>query len=156
MRMKPMKNLLTTLTFLALFFPMAAFCTVDVRCFQDQYGDLYKFSGGKLGGKAYMVKVHTGCATPQVGVAAFSKLADGSYLLSGYVGGDITGVCAPFQFDAAIDANVSVGTGSYDNFPRNDTPDGSINLTPISCTLVSAPVSAGKTMIGNSPGKPTE
>lgn len=153
-----MKKLLPILMFLSLFLPLAAYCAVDQRCYQDQYGDLYKFTGGKLGSKAYIVKAETSCSVAVTGVATFSKLADGSYLLSGYVSGDISGACTPFQIDASFDPLVTVGTGMYDNFPRNNAPDGPLNLTPVNCTLIAAPVSGGSnmTLTGNSPGKPTE
>ena len=38
---------------------IAAAGTVDVRCYSDQFGDLYLFSGGKLDKKAYAVKADT-------------------------------------------------------------------------------------------------
>lgn len=153
-----MKRILPILTLLSLFLPLAAYCAVDQRCFQDQYGDLYKFTGGKLGLKAYIVKVDNGCNAAVAGVATFSKLSDGTYLMSGFVGGDITGACVPFEIDASFNSDVTVGTGVYDNFPRGNTTDGPLNLTPISCALVAAPVSGGsnQTPTGNLPGKPTE
>lgn len=155
-----MKKILSILTFFSLFFPLAAFCTVDVRCYQDQYGDQYKFSGGKLGSKPYMVQAKTiACGADVAGLATFSQLANGTYLMSAIIGATPAGVCTPFEMDATFDSNATTGTGGYDSLPKNDLVDGAISLTPVNCSLiVFGPVSQQKIVapIYNVPGKPTK
>jgi hypothetical protein len=130
-------NKLLLLAFLSLFFPLIAMgAIIEQRCFQDQFGDLYLFSGGKLDKKAYTVRADTvACGGEVAGIVTFAKLADGSYYMWGFISGNYS-TCVPFEMAASFNSAVTSGSGNYDTFPRNGTPDGSLTFSPISCALV--------------------
>jgi hypothetical protein len=154
-----MKKVLAILTFFALFFPLIAVCgIIEQRCFSDQFGDLYLFSGGKLDKKAYAIKADTvACGGEVAGLATFAKLADGSYFMWGFISGNYS-TCVPFEMAASFNSLLTSGSGNFDTFPRNGTPDGALTFTPISCALVPMPNKPVKRDIpaGQFPGKPTE
>lgn len=156
-----MKKIISILAFASLFLPLVALCgTVEQRCFSDNFGDLYLFSGGKLDKKAYMVRAKTvACgATEVAGLATFSKLSDGSYFLWVMVGGNVAITCVPYEVAATFNSALTSGTGNFDTFPRNGTPDGALTFSPISCALVplSDPSDKADIPAGPLPGKPTE
>lgn len=129
-----MKKLVMLLTF--SLFPLLAMAAVDIRCFQDQFGDQYLFSGGKLEKKAYAVKAFTvACGGEVAGYATFAKLADNSYFMWGFISGNYA-TCVPFEMAASFNSVLTAGNGNFDTFPRNGTPDGNLTFTPISCALV--------------------
>ena len=153
-----MKKLLAILTFLSLFPLMATAAIIEQRCFTDQFGDLYLFSGGKLDKKAYTVRANTvACGGEVAGLVTFAKLADGSYFMWGFISGNYS-TCVPFEMAASFNATVTSGTGNFDTFPRNGTPDGALTFTPISCALVPIADGAVKGDIpaGPLPGKAGE
>lgn len=155
-----MKKLFAFLMFLSLFLPVAAKAgTPEQRCFSDNFGDLYMFSGGALDKKAYMIRAHIAtCATATAGVGTFAKLLDGTYFFSGIIGSNVAQTCVPFQIAAVFNSTMTSGTGNYDNFPQNSTPDGALTFTPISCASVpfTGPEFQQLVFAGNAPGKPTE
>jgi hypothetical protein len=130
---------------------------VDVRCYSDNFGDLYLFSGGKLDKKAYAVKVDSvACGGEVAGLVTFAKLADNTYFMWGFISGNYS-TCVPFEMAATFDANVLNGSGNFDTFPRNGTPDGNLTFTPINCVLVPLDSPLRKYIPpGEAPGKPTE
>src|SRR5262245_45733452 len=112
---------------------IAAAGTVDVRCYSDQFGDLYLFSGGKLDKKAYAVKADTvACGGEVAGLVTFAQLADNTYFMWGFISGNYA-TCVPFEMAVIFDPLVLNGSGNFDTFPRNGTPDGNLTFTPISC-----------------------
>lgn len=155
-----MKKLFAFLMFLSLLLPVAAKAGApEQRCFSDNFGDLYMFSGGKLDKKPYMIRAHIGpCATTTAGVGTFAKLQDGTYFFSGIIGSNVAQTCVPFQIAAVFNSTVTSGTGNYDNFPQNSAPDGALTFTPISCASVplTGPTVQQSVSEGNAPGKPTE
>lgn len=154
-----MKKLLAIVIFLSLFAPLIARAAIiDQRCFSDQFGDLYLFSGGKLDKKAYMIRALTiACGSEVAGIANFGRLADGTWFLSGVVSGNYTS-CVPFQLAAVFNSTVTSGSGNFDTFPRNSAPDGALTFTPISCASVPLvnPDFTPFVPAGPLPGKPTE
>ncbi len=154
-----MKKLVAIVIFLSLFAPLIARAAIiDQRCFSDNFGDLYLFSGGKLDKKAYMVRALTvACHGEIAGVANFGRLSDGTWFLSGMVGGNYT-TCVPFQVAAVFDSTLTSGNGNFDTFPRNSVPDGLLTFTPISCASVplNNPEFTPYVPPGPLPGKPKE
>ena len=127
------------LMMLALFclIPLiAAAGTVDVRCFSDQFGDLFLFTGGKLGKKAYAVKAQTvACGGEVAGLVTFAQLADNSFFMWGFISGNYS-TCVPFEMAVSFNSLVTTGNGNFDTFPRNGSPDGNLTLTTINCASV--------------------
>ena len=154
------KKILAILTFLGLFSPLAVMAAgVQQFCFQDQFGDQYLFSGGKLDKKAYMIRAHiVPCGSQSIaGNATFTKLIDGSYFMQAIIGNNVNQTCIPFQIAAAFNSTVTSGSGNYDNYPRNDTADGALTFTPIVCALV--PITSSEKQdvpAGPRPGKRAE
>lgn len=150
-----MKKLMMLLTF--SLFPLLAMADIDVRCFQDQFGDLYLFTGGKLEKKAYAVKADTvACGGEVAGLVTFAKLADNSYFMWGFISGNYS-TCVPFEMAASFNSLLTLGNGNFDTFPRNGTPDGALTFTPISCALVPLNSPLRKYVpAGPLPGKPAE
>ena len=135
--------------------PLMAMADVDVRCFQDQFGDNYLLTGGKPDKKVYAVKADTvACGGEVAGLVSFAKLADNSYFMWGFISGNYT-TCVPFEIAASFNSLLTSGSGNFDTFPRNGTPDGNLTFTPISCALVPRPTSK-YIPAGPVPGKPTE
>lgn len=153
-----MKKLLF-ISFLGLFFPLIAMgAIIEQRCFQDQFGDLYLFSGGRLDKKAYTVRADTvACGGEVAGIVTFAKLADGTYFMWGFISGNYS-TCVPYEMAASFNSLVTSGSGNFDTFPRNGTPDGNLTFSPISCALVPIANGAVKRDIpaGPLPGKAGE
>ena len=115
---------------------IAAAGTVDVRCFSDQQGNLYLMTGGKLDKKAYAVKADTiACGGEVAGLATFAKLADNSYFMWGFISGNYS-TCVPYEIAAVFNPLVTSGSGNFDTFPRNGSPDGNLTFSTISCASV--------------------
>src|SRR5262245_43570002 len=101
---------------------LALFCLVPliesagifyVRCFSDQFGDLYLFTGGKLDKKAYAVKADTvACGGEVAGLVTFAKLADNSYFMWGFISGNYS-TCVPFEMAAVFNPLVTSGSGNF-------------------------------------------
>jgi hypothetical protein len=136
---------------------MATAGTVDVRCFSDQFGDLYLFTGGKLNKKAYAVKADTvACGGEVNGLVTFAQLADNSFFMWGFISGNYS-TCVPFEMAAVFNSLVTSGSGNFDTFPRNGTPDGNLTFTTISCASVPLNSPLRKYIPpGITPGTPTE
>ena len=137
---------------------MATAAIIDVRCFSDQFGDLFLFTGGKLNAKAYAVRADTvACgSTDVVGLVTFAQLADNTFFMWGFISGNY-GTCVPFEMAAAFNNALTSGTGNFDTFPRNGTPDGNLTFTSISCASVPLGSPLRKYIpAGQHPGTPSE
>jgi hypothetical protein len=102
-------------------------------CFNDNFGNLYNFKGGKLGKKAFATEVfHANCGVLP-GITTFIKREDGTFNATAIIGEDPGGVCNPFEITASFSGSMVSGNGNFDNFPRESDPDGTISFTAFDC-----------------------
>jgi hypothetical protein len=136
---------------------MASAAIIDVRCFSDQFGDLYLFTGGKLNAKAYAVKADTvACGGEVAGLVTFAQLADNTFFMWGFISGNYS-TCVPFEMAGVFNNALTSGSGNFDTFPRNGTPDGNLTFTTISCASVPLTSPLRKYIpAGQFPGTPSE
>jgi hypothetical protein len=108
----------------------------DHFCFKDTDGTTYNFSGGKLGKKAYLVKVsNVFCfADPLPGIATFAKFEDG-YLVTILVPRQIDNYfCDAFLVSGILDSDVTTISGNVDYLPRNALPNEPFTATRLMCS----------------------
>jgi hypothetical protein len=104
-------------------------------CFKDMDNTVYEFSGGRLGKKAYAVRVsNVFCAgTPLPGIATFAKSKNG-YLVTILVPRQIDNpFCDAFLVSGILDPDVTTITGNIDYLPRNAVPNEPIIASRLMC-----------------------
>jgi hypothetical protein len=90
------------------------------------------------------------------GLVTFAQLADNSYFMWGFISGNYS-TCVPFEMAAVFNTPVTTGSGNFQTFPRNGTPDGNLTFNTISCASVPLDSPLRKYIPpGEAPGKPTE
>lgn len=134
------KNLL--IGFVMFLFPVIIFGANQEFCFVDNFGEQWRFIGGKLGKKAFAAELfHPSCGI-LVGVSTFPKSEDGTFLMTAVIGRDPTAVCVPIEISASFSGDMLIGSGVFDNFPREFDTDGFLTFTAIDCASI--PLSLNK------------
>lgn len=125
------------------FFPMVLLgANLEEYCYIDNFGNYWRFIGGKLGKKAFATEMVSAACGVVVGVSTFPKTEDGKLLMTGVIGQDSAGTCVGTEVSAYFYNNMLEGVGVYDNFPRELDPDGLIGFTAIDCSSI--PLNADK------------
>ena len=124
------------LLLLVFILPITAFSgEIDRFCFKDMDGTTYDFRGGRLGKKAYTVKVsNVFCfGDPLPGIATFAK-AENGYLVTILVPRQIDNFfCDAFLVSGILDFNVTTISGNVDYLPRNSVPNESFFASRLMC-----------------------
>jgi hypothetical protein len=117
-------------------------------CLQDNFGELFRLTGGKIDKKSFVVKIDVPGFCVVTGHAETSLNGLGQTVIGMLTSHDLAGQCLTVRWSLVGDALLNA-TGSFDQY-GDGTNDGAVTYTRVNCSTL-PPFGPTKTVDPNSP-----